>query len=139
MNDKIRSFILFPFVPLPLGCKTCECVDPCEENDCAKDEKCTPEPKACIRSPCPQYRCDKAQPEIPEDCAVWFDGCNTCKVADGKLGVCTEMACLHAEEPRCVETVKPPCSNVMCAQYCEFGFKKNENGELWQSKKAEQN
>ena len=40
---------------------------------------------------------------IPENCKVWFDGCNTCTVSeDGMIG-CTKKYCQELEEPKCVE------------------------------------
>lgn len=41
---------------------------------------------------------------IPQNCTSWFDGCNTCIVANGELGGCTRMACSpdQLEEPRCL-------------------------------------
>jgi hypothetical protein len=38
---------------------------------------------------------------IPKDCAVWFDGCNTCNVHNGKVSFCTKRVCLRLESPAC--------------------------------------
>jgi hypothetical protein len=41
--------------------------------------------------------------EIPGDCAVWFDGCNTCRMGeDGSRG-CTSMGCSEKQKPVCLE------------------------------------
>lgn len=36
-----------------------------------------------------------------EGCALWFDGCNDCTVADGNLSACTQKACFETSEPYC--------------------------------------
>lgn len=43
------------------------------------------------------------------NCARYFDGCNTCTVVDGKIGVCTKIYCQpeRMKQPRCLEIVKP--------------------------------
>ena len=35
---------------------------------------------------------------IPDNCATWYDGCNTCQVSDGRAG-CTLMYCFRNDEP----------------------------------------
>lgn len=44
-----------------------------------------------------------AHPQIPTNCATWFDGCNTCIVTNGELSECTEMACNYKQTPKCVK------------------------------------
>ena len=39
--------------------------------------------------------------KIPLNCALWFDGCNTCQVLQGKPTMCTKRVCLRMEEPAC--------------------------------------
>ncbi len=38
---------------------------------------------------------------IPHSCTAWFDGCNTCQVRNGQLGVCTRMMCFRMDTPYC--------------------------------------
>lgn len=38
-----------------------------------------------------------------EKCSVYYDGCNTCSVVDGKLWSCTERYCIQKDEPKCLE------------------------------------
>jgi hypothetical protein len=38
---------------------------------------------------------------IPPDCAVWFDGCNTCAVVNGVVSGCTQRLCFSAGTPSC--------------------------------------
>jgi len=45
--------------------------------------------------------------DIPENCTVWFDGCNTCVGDDPELMGCTLMACYEYEEPMCLEFSVP--------------------------------
>ncbi len=40
--------------------------------------------------------------QIPSNCEVWFDGCNTCQVRNGVLGGCTRMMCLREDNPSCL-------------------------------------
>merc|ERR1719272_1111172 len=46
-------------------------------------------------------------PKIPADCVSWYDGCNTCTVANGQLGACTEMACFRQDAPSCKAYAQP--------------------------------
>ena len=38
---------------------------------------------------------------IPQSCATWYDGCNTCMVSQGKIRGCTRMMCFRKSEPYC--------------------------------------
>jgi hypothetical protein len=38
---------------------------------------------------------------IPQSCATWFDGCNTCQVVNGQIGACTRMMCFREDNPYC--------------------------------------
>ena len=40
---------------------------------------------------------------IPSTCVSWFDGCNTCRVINGKLGSCTRMMCFRESDPYCAQ------------------------------------
>lgn len=42
--------------------------------------------------------CDHTVVEIPNDCKVWFDGCNTCSG-----NACTQKFCFENEKPSCIE------------------------------------
>ena len=44
---------------------------------------------------------------IPNDCAVWFDGCHACQVRDGNLIACSQTPCNEKSEPRCTHRVPP--------------------------------
>jgi hypothetical protein len=46
-----------------------------------------------------------SQSEIPENCTVWFDGCNTCMInlENPEIMGCTKMACFEYEQPMCIE------------------------------------
>lgn len=41
--------------------------------------------------------------EIPVNCAVWYDGCNTCSVMDGNVNFCSRRMCLTMGEQSCRE------------------------------------
>ncbi len=40
----------------------------------------------------------------PENCSIWYDGCNTCTLVGGDAWSCTERACFHQDTPKCLET-----------------------------------
>tara|TARA_R110000868_G_scaffold14650_8_gene67830 strand:+ start:259 stop:570 length:312 start_codon:yes stop_codon:yes gene_type:complete len=55
----------------------------------------------CVRSwetPC----------EIPYNCLTWNDGCNICGVENGKLTLCSEMACFAQGDPFCAVWAPEP-------------------------------
>ena len=39
---------------------------------------------------------------IPNGCIIWYDGCNSCIVNRGTIGVCTEMECSSYDTPSCL-------------------------------------
>ena len=39
--------------------------------------------------------------ECPKNCAVWYNGCNTCQCKDGTIGGCTKMGCPTKAAPYC--------------------------------------
>ena len=41
---------------------------------------------------------------VPNNCEVWFDGCNTCQTNNGILGACTRIMCFREETPYCLRT-----------------------------------
>lgn len=41
--------------------------------------------------------------DIPINCAVWFDGCNTCSVTNGGVNFCSRRMCLTMGEQSCRE------------------------------------
>jgi len=45
------------------------------------------------------------QNEIPKNCSVWYDGCNTCKINQENLEIimCTKMACSEYDKSICTE------------------------------------
>jgi len=59
---------------------------------------------------CPTCHClelkrpyDPLTNNIPDNCASWNDGCNTCMVdKDGTIGGCTRMMCFTKNTPKCI-------------------------------------
>lgn len=43
-----------------------------------------------------------ASGRCPRLCVEWFDGCNTCRCANGYINVCTENSCVRRRAARCV-------------------------------------
>ena len=39
---------------------------------------------------------------VPNNCEVWFDGCNTCQTNNGVIGACTRIMCFREETPYCL-------------------------------------
>ena len=71
--------------------------------------------------------------QIPEGCATWYDGCNTCSVQEGKLSICTLMMCFKNGEPSCLSYYIREKLHVgdICSRFCEdssqsFIDRKNE-------------
>jgi len=64
----------------------------------------------CIReweTPCPltndnSVTNDNSATTIPVDCVSWYDGCNTCSVANGAIELCTMMYCYSPLAPACL-------------------------------------
>ncbi|MCF7846975.1 MAG: hypothetical protein K9M51_02970 [Candidatus Gracilibacteria bacterium] len=46
---------------------------------------------------------DDTSGEIPNDCQVYFDGCNKCKIGENGRMACTKMFCFEKKEPKCLE------------------------------------
>lgn len=72
---------------------------------------------------CPSYDCtDQNTPTIPDNCATWNDGCNTCQVRDGRAEICTLMYCFRQAEPHCMSYHIKSNSlglNDICYRFCE--------------------
>lgn len=45
-----------------------------------------------------------ASAEVPANCKIWFDGCNSCVVMRGKLRGCTSKVCTTQAEPSCTNS-----------------------------------
>ena len=45
-----------------------------------------------------------ASAEVPANCKIWFDGCNSCVVMRGKLRGCTSKVCTAPETPSCTKS-----------------------------------
>lgn len=73
------------------------------------------------------------QPEIPENCESWFDGCNNCRVGKGGMLACTRKFCTPEmmQEPKCMKfkeedgfkEVLPMCQNFPSSDFCAGGIK----------------
>lgn len=54
---------------------------------------------------CCQFKCHTLNQggcgKYPCDCVQWYDGCNTCGIQKGVLGMCTSRACLKQGIPYC--------------------------------------
>ena len=74
---------------------------------------------------CPSYDCTvQNTPTIPDNCATWNDGCNTCQVRDGRAEICTMMYCFRNAEPHCMNYNIQSNSlntNDVCYRFCEDG------------------
>lgn len=45
-----------------------------------------------------------ASAEVPANCQIWFDGCNSCVVMRGKLRGCTSKVCTTQSTPSCTKS-----------------------------------
>ncbi len=58
--------------------------------------------------------------DMPNDCSVWNDGCNTCSRTDAGAIVCTKMACVKQGTPYCKDDAPTiTCANVRCGSDTE--------------------
>ena len=80
---------------------------------------------------CPSYDCtDQNNPTIPDNCATWNDGCNTCQVRNGRAEICTLMYCFRQAEPYCMSYHIQSNSlgmNDICYRFCEDGSQSSIN------------
>ena len=67
--------------------------------------------------------------KMPDNCATWFDGCNTCQVEDGKSKICTLMYCHTKNEPYCMNFNKKNNLKIgdICYRFCEDNSKESIN------------
>jgi hypothetical protein len=94
----------------------------CDAKPCAVGETCIDEPKQCITTPCPQYRCEK-NPDAGKcySCDTpgvksFFDGCNNCGCTENGA-LCTLIAC--------IESLADP---KQCTRQCD-GFITEDDGQ----------
>lgn len=88
------------------------------------------------KEPCPNHsnrddygNCIIIQ-EIPENCATYFDGCNTCQVRNGRAEICTLMYCFKQDTPYCMSYHIQKNSlqiNDVCYRFCEDNSQQNIN------------
>jgi hypothetical protein len=50
---------------------------------------------------CQICQCNEASP-IPNECILWYDGCNTCMVQNKLLSGCTRLMCFTTDNSRCM-------------------------------------
>jgi len=61
---------------------------------------------------------------VPWNCAVWYDGCNSCSVSEGVLGGCTLMMCFTNNTPYCSSFYAGELVvGDLCYRFCEDGSK----------------
>lgn len=71
----------------------------CEENNnCNKDNRAWKQEGIIFDIEPPV---NENQDTIPQSCATWYDGCNTCQVRNGQLGACTRMMCFRNDPSYC--------------------------------------
>ena len=98
------------------GCNTCDVNDNSLEN-CSEN--------VCYMKPSVEAQClDNIQTDdyidIPENCLLWFDGCNICNVFNGLLGTCTMRYCFTQGDPFCQEYLNSELTQGdICYQFCE--------------------
>ena len=68
--------------------------------------------------------------QIPDNCATWHDGCNTCQVIDGIAEICTMMYCFRKDTPYCmsyhINTNSLEIGDI-CYRFCEDGSQETIN------------
>ena len=69
-------------------------------------------------------------PTIPENCATWHDGCNSCQVRDGVADICTMMYCFRQDTPYCMSYhINSNSLSIgdICYRFCEDGSQEGIN------------
>jgi len=92
-----------------------QCREPCDHNERRDDY-----------GNCISYE----TPAIPDNCATWNDGCNTCQVRGGRAEICTLMYCFRQAEPYCMNYhIQKNTLNMgeVCYRFCEDGSQESVN------------
>ena len=63
--------------------------------------------------------------KLLENCYVWYDGCNYCKVLNGVTLKCNQMVCDKKGEPKCIKTK----TVISTSEVCETSLTQKEDGE----------
>ena len=80
--------------------------------------------------------CVIQESRIPENCATFYDGCNTCQVRDGIAEICTMMYCFTNNPTRCLTYYRDNTQNNkpnnllvgdICYRFCEYGLQEPVN------------
>ena len=140
--------------PAPPGCTVvrapvdeCGCATGCPAVQCGAGQSCGGFAAGVAPSCAPPYECVQTMGPLVADapgqcrapcaagrdaygncvepgCAVWHDGCNTCRVAPGSTAMaCTEMWCAEPPaEARCLDVVDAAgAEGDVCLRFCEDG------------------
>ena len=65
---------------------------------------------------------------VPNNCRLWFDGCNRCMVSETGLLGCTRMYCIKPDVGKCLDSHKINLDlkeNDICYRFCEDGSEPN--------------
>ena len=75
--------------------------------------------------------CIVHQSTIPEFCATWYDGCNTCQIRGGIAEICTLMYCFSQNPPFCMNYHVKGSNKLLvgdtCYRFCEDGSQVSVN------------
>lgn len=92
-----------------------QCREPCSENERRDNHG------DCINS---------ESIVIPDNCATWMDGCNTCQVRNGVAQICTMMYCFRQGTPHCISyhiQKNSLTTGDVCYRFCEDGTQSTIN------------
>jgi hypothetical protein len=138
-------------------CRDGKCVDvtttpkECAGVDCGAGKTCVADPKECITTPCPQYRCEDDKVSCPmvqcanalpckNGYAVDDKGCQTCACKADDPPKCEPVLCKMAckngwakddagcDMCACKPDDSPKCPEMMCTMACTNGYVKNADG-----------
>ena len=137
MNTCVRSWeVDCPSLMEPVvdECSTCPPPIPCPEPYIPNIDNCrlnSYTDNCGCQTRCPSYDCrNVVTSEIPDNCATWHDGCNTCQVRDGRAEICTLMYCFTQDQPYCMSYhIQPQTLNIgdVCYRFCEDGSEDSIN------------
>merc|ERR1712233_269924 len=80
--------------------------------------------------------CKATGTRIPKRCTRWFDGCNVCRVQNGRKLGCTRKACRHKKRAKCVRYRKVKAADLRRSKWHRISGRLiyvtvSANGHVW--------
>ena len=105
------------------GCNTCNVNKDGTLNGCTMMYCYTKRTASCLSYYKDSNQCNKKDYNgncIDDNCKIWYDGCNTCRVSKNGL-LCTRMYCIQPGKSECQDTPNLLKEGDICYRFCENG------------------